>query len=170
MIQKQQLGVGMFEVLVALFILAIGVLGFSALQLRAVDATIEANEKTVAMSLARDLAERIRINRLALENYRTAINTRVTNNTCFPTNPAVSYAPTCTPALMAQYDAREILALATNQNQQIVMRNCDGSERVCIYVAWGNTNITSDNVTQCMVSGSYRPDAKCVVMEAFPRD
>ena len=66
--RRNQTGVGMFEVLVALFVLAIGVLGFAALQLRAVDATIEANDKTLAMNVARDLAERIRINRLSLGN------------------------------------------------------------------------------------------------------
>ena len=59
---KQQKGVGMIEVLVALTLLAIGVLGFTALQIRAVDATVEANNRIQAMNLARDLAERIRAN------------------------------------------------------------------------------------------------------------
>ena len=56
----------MVEVLVALTLLAIGVLGFTALQLRAVDATAEANNRIRAMNLARDLAERIRANQVGL--------------------------------------------------------------------------------------------------------
>ena len=60
--KSKQNGVGLIEVLVALVLLAIGVLGFSLLQLRAIDAAQEATERTMAMSLARDLAERMRIN------------------------------------------------------------------------------------------------------------
>lgn len=62
--RKKNQGVGMVEVLVALTLLAIGVLGFTALQLRAVDATAEANNRIQAMNLARDLAERIRATKL----------------------------------------------------------------------------------------------------------
>ena len=75
---KVQRGVGMVEVLVALLVLAIGVLGFSALQLRALQATAEATDRTMAMNLARDLADRIRINRLGLADYTSAINNKTT--------------------------------------------------------------------------------------------
>ena len=64
-----QKGVGLVEVLVALLILALGVLGFAALQLRALDAAQEATEQTIAMNTARDLAERMRVNRAALATY-----------------------------------------------------------------------------------------------------
>ena len=67
---NQQKGVGMVEVLVALLLLAIGVLGFSALQLRAVEATSEAMNQVQAMNLARDLSERIRVNRDGLLDYK----------------------------------------------------------------------------------------------------
>lgn len=167
MYRKSQTGVGMFEVLVALFVLAIGVLGFSALQLRAVDATIEANDKTLAMNVARDLAERIRINRLALNDYIIAINTRASNTTCLISNPTAISRPTCTGVTLAQYDAGEVVQIAQNQGQQIVMGNCQGSTRTCIYVAWGHTTISGDDVTSCMVNGSYVANAKCIVMEAF---
>lgn len=171
--RKNQTGVGMFEVLVALFVLAIGVLGFSALQLRAVDATIEANDKTLAMNVARDLAERIRINRLSLGNYTNAINTQTFNTTCLIAT-APNSRPTCNGATLAQYDAREIVQIAQNQGQQIAMADCQGSTRTCIYVAWGHTNIVISNnnvvsvdVTSCMNNGSYVANAKCVVLEAF---
>ena len=63
---KNQRGVGLMEVLVSLVILAIAVLGFAALQFRALDAVQEANDRTTAMTLARDLAEKIRVNRTQL--------------------------------------------------------------------------------------------------------
>ncbi len=167
MYKKNQTGVGMFEVLVALFVLAIGVLGFSALQLRAVDATIEANDKTLAMNVARDLAERIRINRLSLEDYVNAINTRTFDTTCLIATPTSNSRPACNGATLARYDAGEIVQIAQNQGQQIVMADCHESTRTCIYVAWGHTNIANDNIASCMVAGSYVANAKCIVLEAF---
>jgi len=44
---KYQAGVGLMEVLVALLLLAIGVLGYVALQLRAIDASSEALTKSL---------------------------------------------------------------------------------------------------------------------------
>jgi Tfp pilus assembly protein PilV len=53
--KKSELGVGLVEVLVALILLAIGVLGYTALQLRAVDASNEALTKSQATVLLRGL-------------------------------------------------------------------------------------------------------------------
>ncbi len=57
--------------LVSLVILAIAVLGFAALQFRALDAIQEANDRTAAMTLARELAEKIRVNRTQLSKYKS---------------------------------------------------------------------------------------------------
>ena len=51
-----QRGVGIVEVMVALLLLAIGVLGFTALQLRAVSASMEAGNQVAALNIARDRA------------------------------------------------------------------------------------------------------------------
>ena len=59
---KAQAGVGLIEVLVALILLAIGVLGYVALQIRAMDASSEALTKSQAMIVMRGLAENIRTN------------------------------------------------------------------------------------------------------------
>lgn len=163
-INKQD-GVGMIEVLVALVILAIGVLGFSALQLRSMEATTEASNRTMAMNLARDLSERIRINRLGLADYITAINDKTTEVGCLGSVPA--YEPACNKTTMAKYDANEVVLKASEKGQTIIMKKCDGSERTCIYVSWGRTAITKDDVSACMVSGTYVPNAQCLVMEAF---
>ena len=59
---KHQKGVGLMEVLVALLLLAIGVLGYTVLQLRAVDASSEALSRSQGMLILRGLAENIRAN------------------------------------------------------------------------------------------------------------
>jgi len=166
---NSQQGVGMVEVLVALIVLAIGVLGFTALQLRAMEATAEATERTVAMNLARDLAERIRINRGALTAYINAINSKAQAQESGCLGSAVSYVPNCDPTKMANYDAKEIVDKATNNGQIIIMDKCLGSTLSCIYVAWGKTEISKDNLSQCIdtSTGTYLSNSKCLVMEAF---
>ena len=173
---KKQRGVGLVEVLVALIILALGVLGFAALQLRALDAAQEATEQSVAMNTARDLAERMRVNRTALADYKTAINTGTTETGCTGTTSQDAVPdttkidlPKCNPAKMAGYDAAEVLEKAQHQGQTIVVADCVGSELNCIYIAWGETEIAADDVSQCVDSttGVYNAGAKCLVMEAF---
>ena len=61
--RSSQKGVGMVEVLVALIVLAVGVLGYVMLQVRAMEATIEGTQRIQAINIARDLAERVRVNR-----------------------------------------------------------------------------------------------------------
>ena len=62
---NKQKGVGLVEVLVALVLLAVGVLGYAALQLRAIDATSEALNRSQATVILRGLTESIRANPLA---------------------------------------------------------------------------------------------------------
>jgi len=66
---KRQTGVGLVEVLVALVLLSIAVLGFVALQIRAITASNEATMNVQATNIARDLAERMRMNRDGLAGY-----------------------------------------------------------------------------------------------------
>ncbi len=164
---RQQRGVGMMEVLVALFILAIGVLGFSVLQLRALQATAEATDRTMAMTIARDLTDRMRVNRLALADYTAAINTTSSTTIRSCVGAARTYTPDCDAKAMAAYDVSQIKIKAAELGQNIVMKRCDGSARTCVYVAWGQTELDADDVSQCMEDGIYKPDAQCLVMEAF---
>lgn len=55
-----QHGVGLVEVLVAVLLLSVAVLGFSALQVRAVSATDESLVRTKSLTLVRNLAEIMR--------------------------------------------------------------------------------------------------------------
>ncbi|MFW1952510.1 type IV pilus modification protein PilV [Acinetobacter beijerinckii] len=182
-----QQGVGLIEVLVALLILALGVLGFAALQLRAMDAAQEATEQTVAMNTARDLVERIRVNRTALIAYQTNINAQTIDSGIIDANKHVSLCvnstkrdalpatdkinlPVCNPVDMARHDVTEILIKARDHGQTIVMRNCVGATAMsCVYMAWGATVITPTDVSTCVdtTTGTYIVNAKCLVMEAF---
>ena len=67
----QQSGFTMVEVLVALVVLAIGLLGIAALYLNSLQSGRTAIYRTQAVNLAADLADRIRMNRTAQAAYAT---------------------------------------------------------------------------------------------------
>jgi type IV pilus assembly protein PilV len=66
-----QAGFTMVEVLVALVVLAIGLLGIAGLLLKSLQSGRTATYRTQAINLAADLADRIRMNRTAIGGYAT---------------------------------------------------------------------------------------------------
>lgn len=163
---RRQKGVGLMEVLIALLLLAIGVLGFVGLQLRAMDAANEATDRTVAINIARDLAERMRVNKLALPEYKAAINAKTEKSGCVGNEQG--YLPNCSSEEMAEVDSSQITEKAAEVGHTVKINNCVGSSLNCIYVAWGDTNIDS-NLDACIdaLTGAYVANSKCLVMEAF---
>lgn len=87
-------GFSLIEVLVALLILAIGVLGIAALQFKALRYSHDANLRTQISYLASDIADKMRINRTNIASYAgTSANhsvdvTDLGNKTCTITNGA----------------------------------------------------------------------------------
>ena len=163
---SSQSGVGLVEVLVALLLLSIGVLGYSSLQLRANSAAVEANDRTVAINIARDLAERMRVNRTAFDIYKSAINSKAQTNSCYSNQPT-GYQPSCNETQMARFDAFEIHQKAASYGHTVKVDVCKGSSLNCIYVAWGKTDISSNIDTCVEKSGAYIPNAQCLVLEAY---
>lgn len=136
-LRSKQKGLGMPEVMVAMMLLGIAIVGFSALQVKAISATGESAERTQAAAIASDLAERIRLNAGGLATYQAPWNpTASANNACEVAN--------CTPAQMARYDIRQVtdLAAATLPNGRVAVQTCPTRVNMCIYVAWNKTNPT----------------------------
>ncbi len=69
--RPSEAGFTMVEVLVALVVLAIGLLGIAALLLKSLQSGRTATYRTQAVNLAADLADRIRMNRTAQDGYAT---------------------------------------------------------------------------------------------------
>lgn len=85
-----QSGFTMVEVLVALVVLAIGLLGIAALYLNSLQSGRTAVYRTQAVNLAADLADRIRANRAAQAAYATAFgDVEVEVASCFTTGGCV---------------------------------------------------------------------------------
>ncbi|MDH3671666.1 MAG: type IV pilus modification protein PilV [Gammaproteobacteria bacterium] len=92
-------GFSLIEVLVALFVLSIGLLGLAALQTTGLRFNHQSYQRTQAVMLSYDIIDRIRANPVALQagDYDTV-----------PAGPPGGYpdciAATCTPTEMAAYD------------------------------------------------------------------
>ena len=173
---QAQRGVGLMEVMVAALILAVAVLGFIALQYRSLEAANEAYYRTQAMSVARDLAERIRANQFAQEKYVSELayaegasaeppaeggQTQMTVNDCL--NQA------CNQTQFAIADANEIKAKAQAAGMQVAMEKCSGVDRYCIYIAWEETQPKEGTAADksCTNGGTYIDGSRCIVMEAY---
>lgn len=172
---KYQRGAGLLEVLVALLLLAVAVLGFVALQLRAVEGTIEGSNRIQAINIARDLSEKIRMNdsSTAIAAYKTQLASQ-TNQAA---EPSACYTAFCTPALKAAFDVNQAYKQASSAGMTLNMMTCPGTAngRQCIYVAWGKTDAADTTATDkhiaCTTSStssfSYSDGSTCIVMEAY---
>ena len=176
---KNQKGVGLVEVLVALLLLAVGVLGYTILQLRAVDASSEALMRSQGIMVLRGLSENMRANPAAQNSYPAAVRnyTNITSTPTVPTKVCFNPSITCTAVEMATYDAFMAAKSAFDLGMNITMDNCPGVasapvKRQCLYAAWGDTAIsatnTAANVSACMsATGVYVNGSKCLMMEAY---
>ena len=165
-----QRGVGMIEVLVAMLLLAIGVLGYAALQVRAVEATSEALNRSQSMVILRGLAEKIRVNNAAqldtpaipanpptvpllipaVNGYPSAIRTysSFSSSTTAPT-PNCN-AATCNVTQMAAFDAYQSAKAAFDLGVKVSMADCPSVssapvKRQCLYAAWDKTTLANVN-------------------------
>lgn len=157
---KQQ-GVGLVEVLVALVLLAISVLGFAALQLRAVDSSLEANKQVIALTIARDLAEKMRANPQATRagKYKVAVEV--------PKTAVVNVADK--PDKIALQDLQNAALQAKDSGMNLAVDQCPtGNNRQCIYVAWDETNLAGNTgIASCIKDGAYVSGSHCLFLEAY---
>lgn len=80
---ERQKGFGLIEVLVALLILAVGLLGMASLQTTSLQQTTGSQTRTQAILLAEDIVERIRANRPDRTEYALANQAAVSCNSGF---------------------------------------------------------------------------------------
>lgn len=158
-------GVGLLEVLLALVLLSVTLLGYSTLQLHAMNAAQTANQRLQAMSLVRDLTERMRVNRQGLAGYQTqTINSKV------PSCGVGAGGDFCQPLQMAAYDLAEVQEKAKALAMQLAVLPCQNTSRrrQCIYVAWGQTKPSDGESPQdCTYGGAYVLHSRCIVMEVY---
>jgi type IV pilus assembly protein PilV len=97
--QRSIAGFSLVEALVALVVLSIGMLGIAALHVESLRSGRTALTRTTAITLAADMADRIRANRTATKaDYEAVVTSADTNAKCLPAGAG------CTPAELARHD------------------------------------------------------------------
>ncbi len=100
-VMQSQKGFTLIEVMIAFFILAVGLLGMAALLTSSVRSNQSAYYRTQAAYLAADMADRIRANRQTANYYGVAAN----NRNCIVTAASATLASNnCNTGNMAQWD------------------------------------------------------------------
>ena len=179
--KKNQNGVGMIEVLVSLLIIAIAVMGFVALQVRAIQASQDAVIKTQAMHFMQSITEGMRVNSQSKANYLTSINTYSLSTASTPPSATKKCNEVlCSGAEFAMYESYEISKQAQEFGIKLAIATCPGIatatpddlKRLCLFSAWDKTTfsgtVAAINYSNCMTdTGSYVQSSRCLMMEAY---
>ena len=186
-IGNTQAGVGLIEVMVALLLLAVAVLGFSAMQMSAIKATDESLMRTRSLAIMRGGAETMRTNPSGIAAFKTAINGSsdsvtfdskvITKISCVTSaNTAPTAAASCTINQLATRDGLLLKSYASANDINIGMapNGCPGTsgnqELQCFVASWGDTTVDlSDTAPKACAkaNGSYKNGAECFIMEAY---
>lgn len=96
-------GAGLIEVLIAVLVLSVGLLGMLAMQTTAKRTAHEAAQRSLATTMAREILERMRSNPSALASYVGTLG-----RGSMATAPASCVTGSCTPTQMASRDRYEL--------------------------------------------------------------
>ena len=144
---RRQQGFSFFEVLIAALVLGIGVLGFAALQVRALDTTGVSHFRAQAAIIAADLSERTRMATAAIPDVNDIVaiwdaNTAIPAALPTGANSCYSQQATaggCTAQQLVAADVQEMRFLSDQllPGGNIDLRPCAvGSGLTCVFVAW----------------------------------
>lgn len=169
-----QRGTTLVEVLIAALIIGIGLLGIASLQIKALQASTNAEHRAAATDIAAALADRIRANLTQINSY---VSTPLAScsapvKECASSPDEATTAAQCTGAEMATYDLNTIRCAdgsgAKNKlpGGEVTITcdaPCDGTTAMHIQVRWevrndvfGETNSqgsASDSITLSMIPG-----------------
>ena len=159
-----QRGVGMLEVLIALLVLAVGVLGFAGLQMTALSKSDEANNRAAAVLIAQDAIERFELNPSERNTYLSngwAAGTAGAQ----PDGSCINAEDACSSAQIAVWDIAQLSWQAANliPGGRFMASDCDfNNQLICVIVSWDE-----QDPAECMDNDGLLviEDSRCFVME-----
>jgi len=185
---SKQNGVGLVEVMVALLLLAVAVLGFSALNMVSVKATDDsvliANANTVMRGLSEDLRlnpNNIIVYQQDIQSVLGKVSTSKTYCAAVQEYRAGSVTKncdneSCTAEQLSKYNSWNAMRQACDNSVLLNMVTCpntsDKQLRQCIITSWNGTQpvlgASSDSSKACAdASGIYHAGSDCLIMESY---
>lgn len=163
-------GVGLIEVLIAVLVLSVGILGMISMQVSAKRNMYEATQRSIATGLARDILERIRSNPAEIASYVGTLG-----GGSITTAPASCNSATCTTSALAVRDMYEWEQLLDGASEKITISGVESNAgglvdpRACITnvagvvtiaIAWkGVADMSNPSASSCGEgSGLYDGD------------
>ncbi|KGD63695.1 hypothetical protein Y5S_03118 [Alcanivorax nanhaiticus] len=159
----RQGGFSMLEVLMAVLVMAVGVLGYAGLQLRALDSTNQAYARSQATLLAQATVERILANPseyayyIDSDNWPTTVPSSTVDDSCNKAD--------CLPDAVAKWDVAQLRWQTWNllPAGRVDVSPCIGSQLQCVRVAWNETLPSECEDANAVVAG-----IDCFVVEVLP--
>lgn len=112
-------GVGLIEVLIALVVFALGVVGMAGLQLRTLSMSLDATQRSVVIAKSQDIADRIRSSGAAPSayagTYTSANCATVPGVVC--SDSGLGNAGSCSAAQMAAFDVWDVFCGSNTNNE-----------------------------------------------------
>lgn len=162
---KQQSGVSLLEVLIALLVLAVGVLGFAGLQMTSLNQSTAANHRVTAVLIAQDAVERMELNPSMRATYLNA-NWSAAAFGGSPSSACITNS--CTAGGIADWDIAQLRWQAANllPAGRITATDCTFNNRLtCVVVSWDEQDpdactsadgVNTDNDSNCFVLEAAR--------------
>lgn len=147
--RRQQQGVALMEVLIALLITAFGVLGYVGFQARTTVSQVEGYQRTQALMLINDMAERISLNRGEAASYvLDDIGTGVPVDCAAPATRAVSDLCEWADLIEGAAEVQGTARVGAMINARACITNPSPNEYV-ISLVWQGIQTTGRPVTDC---------------------
>jgi type IV pilus assembly protein PilV len=163
---RKQHGLGMIEVLVAALIMAIGILGYAAMQVRTLQEATNAQYRMQALALAGDLVARARANRQ--DGSAGWLSAYVLDQYAGNVQQASCLNAACTSAALAAADVYAI-------NQQLgrllpggdisVSQNAANPQTYLVRVAWNGHAPTAEQCDDPSLDEQNNFESHCVTLE-----
>jgi len=165
-IVNRQSGFTLMEVMIASFVLAVGMLGSTAMMLRGQQEAEDTNYEAIAIQLAANMAERMRSNLTAVEQLRSydALTTLSAAR--------VDCSGVCLPAEIAEYHnyvwSQEMKVLLPNTNPSGTVTALDANTKNSVYeiaVKWDRINRQDSETVKLNVNADGVHDDYHVVFQ-----
>lgn len=138
-LKRAQSGVALIESLVAMAILAVGVLGLVGFQLQVLRDTRDSVGRARAIVAIQDITERMRLNSVALTPPPPAVSPYNTGFAALPAPATNCTAAVCTVAQLAAFDLwrwKQNVAMALPGGQAAIQPSANDARQYAVMVGW----------------------------------
>lgn len=180
LINKQQ-GIGLIEVLITILVIAIGLLGLAGMQAQSMKSTYQSGQRSQAIWIAQELAERMRANPKGVSNqhYQTAINAvrteieadKTGSTPCSNPSKVCDSTAKCNEEELSKFDTWELFCADSETSTKPRVwpylvcspTSCDSGSDLHITIEWEEAQTKFKRATKTTGSSSDNPTVELII-------